>query len=144
MLYSQQKRIISLFLVKTIKTRNIQRRKYKSIDGYCTVPIISLQSAPSIKTCITKEKGELLSLYFNRTKTRRTFLIDEDNVLKIKKAKESLLIWLSRQALQNYWRNRLNLKKLKMGFKQIYGDTVYGFLFDYKMDFAKITWQWIL
>jgi AraC-like DNA-binding protein len=28
----------------------------------------------------------------------------------------------------------LNLKKLKMGFKQIYGDTVYGFLFDYKMD----------
>jgi AraC-like DNA-binding protein len=31
----------------------------------------------------------------------------------------------------------LNLKKLKMGFKQIYGDTVYGFLFDYKMDFAR-------
>ena len=31
----------------------------------------------------------------------------------------------------------LNLNKLKMGFKQIYGDTVYGFLFDYKMDFAR-------
>ena len=31
----------------------------------------------------------------------------------------------------------LNLKKLKMGFKQIYGDTVYGFLFDYKMDYAR-------
>jgi hypothetical protein len=30
----------------------------------------------------------------------------------------------------------LNLKKLKMGFKQI--DTVYGFLFDYKMDFRKL------
>jgi hypothetical protein len=30
----------------------------------------------------------------------------------------------------------LNLKKLKMGFKQIC-DTVYGFLFDYKMDFAR-------
>jgi hypothetical protein len=25
-----------------------------------------------------------------------------------------------------------------MGFKQIYGDTVYGFLFDYKMDFEKL------
>ena len=24
-----------------------------------------------------------------------------------------------------------------MGFKQIYGDTVYGFLFDYKMDYAR-------
>ena len=31
----------------------------------------------------------------------------------------------------------LSLKKLKMGFKQIYGDTVYGFLFDYKMDYAR-------
>ena len=24
-----------------------------------------------------------------------------------------------------------------MGFKQIYGDTVYGFLFDYKMEYAR-------
>jgi AraC-like DNA-binding protein len=31
----------------------------------------------------------------------------------------------------------LSLKKLKMGFKQIYGDTVYGFLLDYKMDYAR-------
>jgi len=31
----------------------------------------------------------------------------------------------------------LNLKKLKQGFKQIYGETVYGFLFDYKMDYAR-------
>ena len=31
----------------------------------------------------------------------------------------------------------LSLKKLKMGFKQIYGDTVFGFLFDYKMDYAR-------
>ena len=31
----------------------------------------------------------------------------------------------------------LSLKKLKMGFKQIYGDTVYGFLFDYKMEYAR-------
>ena len=26
----------------------------------------------------------------------------------------------------------LNIKKLKEGFKQIYGDTVFSFLFDYK------------
>ena len=31
----------------------------------------------------------------------------------------------------------LSLKKLKEGFKQIYGDTVYGFLFDYKMEVAR-------
>ena len=31
----------------------------------------------------------------------------------------------------------LSLKKLKEGFKQIYGDTVYSFLFDYKMEHAR-------
>ena len=31
----------------------------------------------------------------------------------------------------------LNIKKLKEGFKQIYGDTVYGYLLDYKMNEAR-------
>jgi hypothetical protein len=62
MLYFQQKRIISLFLRKKDK-KILQRRKYKSIDGYCTVPIISLQSASVHKKLYYKGKGyELLSL----------------------------------------------------------------------------------
>ena len=31
----------------------------------------------------------------------------------------------------------LSLKKLKEGFKQIYGDSVFSFLFDYKMEFSR-------
>jgi AraC-like DNA-binding protein len=31
----------------------------------------------------------------------------------------------------------LSLKKLKEGFKQVYGDSVYSYLFDYKMDVAR-------
>jgi AraC-like DNA-binding protein len=66
-------------------------------------------------------------------------LIDEENVLKIKKAKEIIIANMaeppSLEALAN--QVGLTLKKLKMGFKQIYGDTVYGFLFDYKMDYAR-------
>ncbi|MGE5943073.1 MAG: helix-turn-helix domain-containing protein, partial [Flavobacteriales bacterium] len=31
----------------------------------------------------------------------------------------------------------LNLKKLKEGFRQIYGDSVFSFLFDYKMEVAR-------
>ena len=31
----------------------------------------------------------------------------------------------------------LNIKKLKEGFKQIYGDSVFSFLFDYKMEHAR-------
>ena len=99
---------------------------------------------PSIKNLYYKGKGyELLSLYFNRTEDPNAeqcpFLVDEDNVLKIRKAKEIIIANMAEppglQELSD--QVGLNLKKLKMGFKQIYGDTVYGFLFDYKMDFAR-------
>jgi len=99
---------------------------------------------PSIKNLYYKGKGyELLSLYFNRTEDPNAeqcpFLIDEENVLKIKKAKEIIIANMAEPpGLQELADEiGLNLKKLKMGFKQIYGDTVYGFLFDYKMDFAR-------
>jgi len=99
---------------------------------------------PSIKNLYYKGKGyELLSLFFNRNEDPNAeqcpFLIDEENVLKIKKAKEIIIANMaeppSLEALAN--QVGLTLNKLKMGFKQIYGDTVYGFLFDYKMDYAR-------
>ena len=99
---------------------------------------------PSIKTLYYKGKGyELLSLYFNRTEDPSAeqcpFLIDEDNVMKIRKAKEIIIANMAEPPSLQELANQigLNLKKLKMGFKQIYSDTVYGFLFDYKMDFAR-------
>ena len=98
----------------------------------------------SIKNLYYKAKGyELLSLYFNRTEDPNTehcpFLIDRGNVLKIRKAKEIIIANMAEPpGLQELADEiGLNLKNLKMGFKQIYGDTVYGFLFDYKMDFAR-------
>jgi len=99
---------------------------------------------PSIKNLYYKGKGyELLSLYFNQTEDPNAeqcpFLIDEENVMKIRRAKEIVIANMAEppglQELSD--QVGLNLKKLKMGFKQIYGDTVYGFLFDYKMDYAR-------
>ncbi len=99
---------------------------------------------PSIKNLYYKGKGyELLSLYFNKTEDpdaeQCPFLIDEDNVMKIRKAKDIVIANMAEPpSLQDLADQvGLNLKKLKMGFKQIYGDTVYGFLFDYKMDMAR-------
>lgn len=99
---------------------------------------------PSIKNLYYKGKGyELLSLYFNSTNNPRaencSFLIDPDNVLKIRKAKDIIIANMNEPpGLQELADEiGLNMRKLKIGFKQIYGDTVYGFLFDYKMDFAK-------
>ena len=99
---------------------------------------------PSIKNLYYKGKGyELLSLYFNRTEDPNAeqcpFLIDEENVMKIRKAKEIIISNMAEPPGLQELADQvgLNLKKLKMGFKQIYGDTVYGFLFDYKMDYAR-------
>lgn len=99
---------------------------------------------PSIKNLYYKGKGyELLSLFFNRNEDPNAeqcpFLIDEDNVLKIKKAKEIVIANMAEPpGLQELADEiGLNIKKLKMGFKQIYGDTVYGFLLDHKMEHAR-------
>lgn len=106
--------------------------------------IMNYNLHPSIKALYVKGKMyELISLYFNRTKDadleQCPFLADEDNVRRIKMAKE---IMISRMAepptLADLSKEiGLSLKKLKEGFKQIYGDSVYGFLFDYKMEYAR-------
>jgi AraC-like DNA-binding protein len=59
--------------------------------------------------------------------------------LKIKKAKDIIIQRMAEPPTLVDLANEieLSLKKLKEGFKQIYGTTVYGFLFDYKMELAR-------
>ncbi|MDQ7959372.1 AraC family transcriptional regulator [Flavobacterium lindanitolerans] len=99
---------------------------------------------PSIKNLYFKGKAyELLSLYFNRNEDPNAeqcpFLVDEENVLKIRKAKDIVIANMAEPPGLQELADQvgINLKKLKMGFKQIYGDSVYSFLFDYKMEFAR-------
>ena len=99
---------------------------------------------PTIKKLYFKGKiYELLSLYFNRAEDPNAeqcpFLIDEENVIKIRKAKDFVIANMAEPpGLQELADEvGINLKKLKMGFRQIYGDSVYSFLFDYKMDYAR-------
>jgi AraC-like DNA-binding protein len=99
---------------------------------------------PSIRKLYFKGKiYELLSLYFNRAEDPNAeqcpFLIDEENVIKIRKAKDYVIANMAEPpGLQELADEvGINLKKLKMGFRQIYGDSVYSFLFDYKMDYAR-------
>lgn len=100
--------------------------------------------ALSIRTLYYKAKAyELLSLYFNRSAApdveQCPFLSDEENVLKIRKAKEIVIANMAEPpTLQELSQEiGLSLKKLKEGFKQIYGDSVFSFLFDYKMEYAR-------
>ncbi len=106
--------------------------------------LLNFNVASYIRNLYYKAKAyELLSLYFNRTEEADVeqcpFLSDEENVLKIKKAKDIVIANMAEPpSLQELSREiGLSLKKLKEGFKQIYGDSVYSFLFDYKMEFAR-------
>jgi AraC-like DNA-binding protein len=99
---------------------------------------------PSIKTLYLRAKVyELMALYFNRSEEydmdQCPFLADEENVRRIRMAKEIIISRMSEPPTLNELAEEigLSLKKLKEGFKQVYGDSVYGFLFDYKMEYAR-------
>jgi AraC-like DNA-binding protein len=106
--------------------------------------LISYSLNSSIKQLYFKGKGyELLSLYFNRSEDANIeqcpFLVDEDNVIKIRKAKDIVVARMAEPPSLQELADEigLNIKKLKEGFKQIYGDSVFSFLFDYKMEVAR-------
>ena len=132
-----------------LSEENKDRKYYKETNISPSMAIVLNQLFhyhlnPSIKNLYYKGKAyELLSLYFNRSEDANVeqcpFLIDEENVLKIRKAKEIILENMAEPPTLEVLAEQvgLSLKKLKLGFKQIYGDTVYGFLFDYKMEYAR-------
>lgn len=106
--------------------------------------VINFSLHPSVEVLYLKGKiYELLGLYFNKPEDadmeQCPFLVDEENVLKIRKAKDIIIANMAEppglQELANMV--GLNLKKLKVGFKELYGDSVYSFLFDYKMEYAR-------
>lgn len=98
----------------------------------------------TIKQLYFKGKSyELMSLYFNKEEDANIdacpFLADEENMRKIKHAKEIITSRLVDPPSLNDLALEigLSLKKLKEGFKEVYGDTVYGFALDHKMDYAR-------
>jgi AraC-like DNA-binding protein len=99
---------------------------------------------PHVKNLYYKGKGyELLSLYFNGIKdpdiVKSLFPIDRQYALKIKKAKEIIIANLAEPLSVSALAFDIGLtsKDLKTGFRQLYGHTVYGFVFDYKMESAR-------
>lgn len=99
---------------------------------------------PTVSSLYCRAKVyELLSLSFNRNTDPQAeqcpFLVDEENLQKIRMAKDLVISRMAEPPSLPELAAEigLSLKKLKEGFKQIYGDTVYSFLFDYKMETAR-------
>lgn len=132
-----------------LSQENKNKKYYDDLEIKPTVLIVLQQIInssinSSIRDLYIKGKVyELLSLYFQKDESSEgeycPFLVDEDNVLKIRKAKDIIIARMSEPPSLQELANEigLNIKKLKEGFKQIYGDTVYSFLFDYKMEHSR-------
>ncbi|WP_394354406.1 helix-turn-helix transcriptional regulator [Aestuariibaculum marinum] len=143
-LFSQEAGYISF-----LNSENKDKKYYK--DGIISPSmaivlnqLINFNLNSSIKNLYFKGKAyELLSLYFNRSEDANVeqcpFLVDETNVIKIRKAKDIIIANMAEPPSLQELADEigLSLKKLKEGFKQIYGDTVYSFLFDYKMEVSR-------
>jgi AraC-like DNA-binding protein len=82
-------------------------------------------------------------LYFNPEKksdiAQCPFLADEENVRKIHQAKQIVVEHMSEPPSLQHLADEvgLSLKRLKDGFKQLYGAPVYQFLLDHKMETAR-------
>ncbi len=150
-LKSSISKLHQLFLENTpelafLSNENINRKFYEErpIDGKLLAPLnqmFSVQLSEYAQKVFFKGKVyEIFGLYFSHEPESDMescpFLKDEDQVRKIKAAKDALLKdpnhppslkELARQVGVNEYR-------LKTGFKEIYGNTVFGYLLDYKLE----------
>ena len=143
-LFSQEADYISFLSIENKNKKYYKDGKISPSMAIALNQLVNFNFNESIKNLYFKSKAyELLSLYFNRSEDANIeqcpFLVDEANVLKIRKAKDIIISRMAEPPSLNELADEigLNLKKLKEGFKQIYGDSVFSFLFDYKMEVAR-------
>ena len=135
--------------ISFLTPENSSKKYYDNLPFTSSIAVVLSQILQakvhdSMKSLYFKGKGyELLSLYFNKNEDpsleQCPFLVDEENVRKIRKAKDIILERMSDPpSLENLATEiGLSLKKLKEGFKQLYGDTVFAYLLDHKMEEAR-------
>lgn len=135
--------------ISFLTPENSSKKYYDNLPFTSSIAVVLSQILQakvhdSMKSLYFKGKVyELLSLYFNKNEDpsleQCPFLVDEENVRKIRKAKDIILERMSDPpSLENLATEiGLSLKKLKEGFKQLYGDTVFAYLLDHKMEEAR-------
>lgn len=148
------KKLHSLFSTEAnyipfLSEENKTRKYYKDGEIQASLAVVLHQLFqfnlhPVVKPLYFKAKAyEILSLFFNISQgmdmEQCPFLVDEENVLKIKKAKNIIITRVAEPPTLQELASEINLpiNKLKEGFKQVYGEPVFSFLFNYKMEIAR-------
>jgi AraC-like DNA-binding protein len=132
-----------------LKPENVNRKFYdeREIPSYLLVVLNQLFTAnlseSAAKLYFQGKTFELLSLYFSNKRPDTEscpFLNDQETVRKIKHAKEHLLKNVdSPPTLKELAKFAgLNEYQLKAGFKEIYGNSVFAFLLEHKLDHARV------
>lgn len=132
-----------------LKPENIRQKFYdeREIPSHLMVELNQLFNirlgASAAKLYFQGKILELIALYFSEKRPDTEacpFLNDQDVVRKIRDAKDFLLKNMNQppglKALSK--QVGLNEYQLKAGFKEIYGNTVFGYLLDHKLDQARV------
>ena len=135
--------------ISFLNSENTTQKYYKNNDINNSMILVLNQILKRSNNSITRKlylKGkiyELFSLLFEKEASINNeqcpFIINDEQIKKIKLAKDIILkefaIPPTLQQLSE--RTSLSLRKLKTGFKEIYGQPVFQYLLDYKMTLAK-------
>ena len=143
-LFSNQADQISFLNKDNIGNKFYKEKKLEPMMSVVLNQMVQLSVHESMHNLYLRAKVfELMSLYFNRSKEMDVeqcpFLVDDKNIKKIRLAKEIIISrMIEPPSLTDLASEvEISLKKLKEGFKQVYGASVFVFLLDYKMQVSK-------
>ena len=143
-LFSNQADQISFLNKDNIGNKFYKEKKLEPMMSVVLNQMVQLSVHESMHNLYLKAKVfELMSFYFNRSKEmdieQCPFLVDDKNIKKIRLAKEIIISRMIEPPSLTVLASEveISLKKLKEGFKQVYGASVFVFLLDYKMQVSK-------
>ena len=143
-LFSEHAKIIPFLNTETQETKFYSQGELSPAMAIVVSQLMENRLHTALKNIYNKGKVyELISLYFNKTEDtdleQCPYLADDQNIRKIRQAKEIIVAEMNEPPTLEHLAKTIDLplKRLKEGFKQLYGDSVYGFLFQYKMEFAR-------
>lgn len=105
--------------------------------------INKIDNSPLTQLFIKAKAFELFSLYFSNAEENSNencpFMSNEETMSQLKQAKDIILEHMADPpSLEELAKTvGLNIKKLKQGFKEVYGAPVFTFLLNYKLEYSK-------
>lgn len=143
-LFSEHAKIIPFLNTETQETKFYSQGELSPAMAIVVSQLMENRLHTALKNIYNKGKVyELISLYFNKTEDtdleQCPYLADDQNIRKIRQAKEIIVAEMNEPPTLEHLAKTIDLplKRLKEGFKQLYGDSVYGFLLQHKMEFAR-------